>query len=103
MQTGGEAGFERGRDAESAPLLSQHRGHGLHPPPHALPGDGGVPAEVVPMHRGYREEKAGGLAKMQALVLVVLAVITQRLSRLAHRCPVAEDVLRRIQVSYSRP
>ena len=78
MQTGGEAGFERGRDAESAPSLSQHRRHGLHPPPHALPGDGGVPAEVVPMHRGYREEKAGGLAKMQALVLVVLAVITQK-------------------------
>ena len=26
----------------------------------------------------HREEKAGGLAKMQALVLVVLAVITQK-------------------------
>lgn len=46
MQTGG--------DAESAPLLSQHLLHGLHPPPHALLGDGGVPAEVVPMHRGFR-------------------------------------------------
>lgn len=43
-----------------------------------------------------------------AVVLLVVFWVrylrgVQRLARLAHRCPVAEDVLRRIQVSYSRP